>query len=56
MLQGLLVKKILDLVLKQIFKKFDLDKIQKYVDEPNELDGKVKKLEKKLKLLEKLIK
>tara|TARA_R100001530_G_scaffold119989_1_gene87229 strand:- start:358 stop:528 length:171 start_codon:yes stop_codon:yes gene_type:complete len=56
MLQGILVKKILDLVMKQILKKFNLDKIQEYVEKPNELDKKVKKLEKKLKLLEKLIK
>ena len=56
MLQGIIIKKVLDLVMKQILKKFNLDKIQKYVDEPNELDKKVKKLEKKIKLLEKLIK
>ena len=56
MLQGLLIKKVLDLVIKQILKKFNLDKMQKYVEEPNELDRKVKKLERKLKLLEKLIK
>ena len=56
MLQGIIIKKVLDLVMKQILKKFNLDKIQKYVDEPNELDKKVKTLEKKLKKLEKLIK
>ena len=56
MLQGIIIKKVLDLVMKQILKKFNLDKIQKYVDEPNELDKKVKSLEKKLKKLEKLIK
>ena len=32
MLQGILVKKVLDLVLKQLFKKFDFDKINKYVN------------------------
>jgi len=44
MLQGILVKKVLDLVLKQLFKKFDFDKINKYVNEDNELDDSIKKL------------
>ena len=56
MLQGIIVKKVLELVMKQILKKFNLDKMQKYVEQPNELDKKVKKLEGKLKKLEKLIK
>ena len=42
MLQGILVKKVLDLVLKQLFKKFDFDKINKYVTEDNELDVQMK--------------
>ena len=42
MLQGILVKKVLDLVLKQIFKQFDLNKINKYVEEDNELDVQMK--------------
>ena len=46
MLQGILVKKVLDLVMKQILKQFNLDKIQKYVEEPNELDKQVKSLKK----------
>ena len=46
MLQGILVKKVLDLVMKQVLKKFKLDKIQKYVEEPNELDNQVKSLKK----------
>ena len=37
-----------------ILKQFNLDKIQKYVEEPNELDVKVKALENKIKKLEKL--
>ena len=41
MLQGILVKKVLDLVMKQVLKQFNLDKIQKYVEEPNELDMQV---------------
>ena len=40
MLQGLLIKKIIDIVMKQLLKKFDFDKIQKYVEQPNELDNK----------------
>ena len=42
MLQNILVKKVLDLVLKQIFKQFDLNKINKYVEEDNELDVQMK--------------
>ena len=41
MLQAIIVKKVLDIVMKQILKKFKLDKIQKYVEEPNVLDKKV---------------
>ena len=37
-----------------ILKQFNLDKIQKYVEEENELDIKVKALESKIKKLEKL--
>ena len=48
MLQGILVKKVLDLVMKQILKQFKLDKIQKYVEEPNELDRQVKSLQKNI--------
>ena len=53
MLQGILIKKVLDLVLKQIFKKFDLNKINKYVEEDNELDIQMKEIEKKITILEK---
>ena len=46
MIQGLMVKKlggmIFKLVMKQLMKKFDLEGIQKYVKEPNELDQDVK--------------
>ena len=48
MLQGVIVKKVLDLVLKQLLKKFKLDKIQKYVEEPNELDKQVEAMKKDL--------
>ena len=54
MLQGLIIKKVIDIVIKQLLKQFNLDKIQKYVEQPNELDDKVNKIEKKLKKLEKL--
>ena len=46
MLQGMLVKKIIDIIMKQLLKQFKLDKIQKYVEEPNELDRQVKSLQK----------
>ena len=48
MLQGMLIKKVLDLVLKQIFKKFDLDKMKKYVEEENELDKQISVFQKKM--------
>ena len=46
MLQGLIIKKVLDLVMKQLMKQFKLDKIQQYVEEPNELDKQIKSLNK----------
>tara|TARA_R110002012_G_C11529438_1_gene600327 strand:- start:413 stop:676 length:264 start_codon:yes stop_codon:yes gene_type:complete len=48
MLQGIIVKKVLDLVMKKVLKQFKLDKIQKYVEEPNELDRQVKSLQKNI--------
>ena len=54
MLQAILVKKVLDIATKQLLKKFKLDKIQKYVEEPNVLDKKVSKIEKSLKQLQEL--
>ena len=48
MLQRILAKKVLDLVLKQIFKQFDLNKINKYVEEDNELDKQMKVVLKKI--------
>ena len=50
MIQQVVIKAVLKLLKKQ----FKLDKILKYVEEPNELDNKVKCLEEKVKLLEKL--
>ena len=55
MLQGIIIKKVLDLVLKQLLKQFKLDKIQKYVEEPNELDLQVKVLQKKVNKYTKVI-
>ena len=55
MLQGILAKKVLDMVLKQIFKKFDLDKINKYVNEDNELDKQVSVLQSKVAIYGKYI-
>ena len=46
MLQGIIIKKVLDLVMKQLLKQFKLDKIQEYVEQPNELDNQVKALNK----------
>ena len=49
MLQGIIIKKVLDLVMKQLLKQFKLDKIQEYVEQPNELDNQVKALNKTVK-------
>ena len=51
MIQGLIIKKILDGVMKKILKKYNLDKIKDYVEKPNDLDKKVKDLEKSIILL-----
>ena len=60
MIQGLMVKKlggmIFKLVMKQLMKQFDLEGIQKYVKEPNELDQDVKVLKKENKALKKQMK
>ena len=41
--------------MKQIGKQFDLDGMQKYVKEPNELDKEVKSLKRKIKKIEKVM-
>tara|TARA_R110002020_G_scaffold168040_1_gene356668 strand:- start:5803 stop:6072 length:270 start_codon:yes stop_codon:yes gene_type:complete len=46
MIQGIIIKKILDLVMKAILKKYNLDEMKRYVDEPNELDIQLKQLQK----------
>tara|TARA_Y100001938_G_scaffold150553_1_gene242023 strand:+ start:979 stop:1242 length:264 start_codon:yes stop_codon:yes gene_type:complete len=48
MIQGMIVKKVIDIVLKQIMKKHKLDKLQKYVEEDNELDKQMKVVQKNL--------
>ena len=44
MLQGILIKKVINLIAKQ----FKLDKILKYVEEPNDLDKQVKTMQKNI--------
>ena len=60
MIQGMMIKKlagmIFKLVMKQLMKQFDLEGIQKYVKEPNELDKDVKFLKKENKALRKEMK
>ena len=46
MLQGIIIKKVMEIVMKQLMKQFNLDKIQKYVEQPNELDKQVKVIQK----------
>jgi hypothetical protein len=53
MLQGLIVKKIIDVVIKRIMEKSALRNMRKYVEEDNELDIKVKAIEKIIKKLAK---
>ena len=45
MIQGIIIKKVMEVVMKQLMKQFNLDKIQEYVEKPNELDKKVKSLQ-----------
>jgi len=54
MIQGLLAKKAIEVVIKQIMKKREIRKLRKYVEEENELDIKVRTLEYKVEKLEKL--
>ena len=54
MLQGLIIKKVIDVVMKQVLKQFKLDKVLDYVEKPNELDKKVEQLEDKIIELERV--
>lgn len=47
---------IIQAAVKLLSKQFKLDKILKYVEEPNELDDEVKRLRDRVELLEAIIK
>ena len=49
MIQGFIIKKVIDVVLKKIMEKHNLNKLQKYVEEDNELDKQMKVVQKTLK-------
>ena len=49
MLQGIIIKKVIDVVLKKIMEKHNLNKLQKYVEEDNELDNQMRVVQKTLK-------
>ena len=49
MLQAFIAKKILGSVIKKVMEKREIKKLRKYVEEDNELDFKVKEIEKKLR-------
>jgi hypothetical protein len=53
MIQGLIVKLIIKAIMKAINKKHNLNKIDKYVNDDNELDIKVRKIYSRLVDLEK---
>ena len=42
MLQGLVLKKVIDIVLKRVMQKNELRKLRKYVEEDNELDLQIR--------------
>ena len=46
MIQGLIAKKIIDVVLKKIMEKSAISKMRKYVEEDNELDKQMKQVQK----------
>ena len=48
MIQGMIIKKVIDIVLKKIMEKHNLNKLQKYVEEDNELDKQMKVVQKTL--------
>ena len=56
MIQGLVAKKLIEIIIKKVMKNRELKKLRKYVDEPNELDIKVKELDKSVRNLEVLMK
>ena len=59
MIPALVLKAILPKIIKLVAKQFKLDKMEriiKYMDEPNDADVRIDKLEKKINKLEKQIK
>ena len=59
MIPAMVIKAVLPKVIKLVSKQFKLDKMEriiKYMDEPNDADIRIDKLEKKISKLEKLIK
>ena len=59
MIPAIVLKAILPKVIKLVAKQFKLDKMEriiKYMDEPNDADIRIDKLEKKINKLEKQIK
>ena len=52
----LVQRMIVQAALKVIKKQFKLDKVLKYVEQPNELDEEVKRLESRIEMLETIIK
>ena len=59
MIPALVIKAVLPKVIKLVAKQFKLDKMEriiKYMDEPNDADIRIDKLEKKINKLEKQIK
>tara|TARA_Y100001951_G_scaffold22462_1_gene17378 strand:- start:172 stop:345 length:174 start_codon:yes stop_codon:yes gene_type:complete len=51
----LVQKMIVQAVLKLVTKQFKLDKVLKYVEQPNELDEEVEQLNKRVDILEHII-
>jgi|TARA_Y100000401_G_C8212815_1_gene169340 16S rRNA C967 or C1407 C5-methylase (RsmB/RsmF family) len=59
MIPAMVIKAVLPKVVKLVAKQFKLDKMEriiKYMDEPNDADIRIDELEKKVSKLEKLIK
>ena len=59
MIPAMMLKAILPKIIKLVAKQFKLDKMEriiKYMDEPNDADIRIDKLEKKINKLEKQIK
>jgi hypothetical protein len=52
MIQGIVAKKLIDVILKKVMKNRELKKMRKYIEEENELDVAVKDLTNRIKTLE----